>query len=96
MTSVANIFSDDVSVLLNQGDGTFAAAVEFTDKDAWIAAVRQFNTIDFTGFADGTFITNQNRDDSLCMLRAGWQLGTVQPGACGVVGPGRQNRIRGG
>ena len=36
--------------------------VEFTDKDAWIAAVGQFTTVDFTGFAQGTFITNQYAD----------------------------------
>ena len=35
---------------------------EFTDKDEWIAAVGQFTTIDFTGFPDGTFITDQYAD----------------------------------
>ena len=33
--------------------------MEFTDKDAWIAAVGPFTTIDFTGFPEGTFITEQ-------------------------------------
>ncbi len=35
---------------------------EFTDKDEWIAAVGDFTTIDFTGFPDGTFITDQYAD----------------------------------
>ena len=35
---------------------------EFTDKDEWIAAVGAFTTIDFTGFPDGTFITDQYAD----------------------------------
>ena len=35
---------------------------EFTNKDEWIAAVGQFTTIDFTGFPDGTFITDQYVD----------------------------------
>ncbi len=33
--------------------------VEFTDKDAWIAAVGRFTTVDFVGFPPGTFITDQ-------------------------------------
>ena len=32
---------------------------EFTEKDSWIAAVGRFTTIGFTGFPDGTFITDQ-------------------------------------
>lgn len=32
---------------------------EFTDKDAWIAAVGGFTTVDFVGFPSGTFITEQ-------------------------------------
>ena len=35
---------------------------EFTNKDEWIAAVGRFTTIDFTGFPDGTFITDQYAD----------------------------------
>jgi len=35
---------------------------EFTDKDEWIASVGRFTTIDFTGFPDGTFITDQYAD----------------------------------
>ena len=35
---------------------------EFTDKDEWIAAVGDFTTIGFTGFPDGTFITDQYGD----------------------------------
>ncbi|MHC4406648.1 MAG: hypothetical protein ACYTG0_44055 [Planctomycetota bacterium] len=36
-----------------------ADVIEFTDKDEWIAAVGPFDTVDFTGFPDGTFITDQ-------------------------------------
>ena len=39
-----------------------AGVMEFTDKDEWIAAVGEFTTIDFTGFAAGTFITDQYAD----------------------------------
>ncbi|MCZ6735484.1 MAG: hypothetical protein O7C65_06815 [Planctomycetota bacterium] len=35
---------------------------EFTNKDEWIAAVGRFTTIDFTGFPQGTFITDQYAD----------------------------------
>ncbi len=35
---------------------------EFTDKDEWISAVGRFTTIDFTGFPQGTFITDQYAD----------------------------------
>ncbi|MCH8152483.1 MAG: hypothetical protein IH830_08940 [Planctomycetes bacterium] len=35
---------------------------EFTDKDEWMAAVGDFTTIGFTGFPDGTFITDQYAD----------------------------------
>ncbi len=37
----------------------YGGVMEFTDKVAWITAVGQFTTIDFTGFPDGTFITEQ-------------------------------------
>ncbi len=36
--------------------------LEFHDKDAWIAAVGEFTTIDFTGFPLGTPITDQYAD----------------------------------
>lgn len=36
-----------------------AEVIEFTDKDEWIAAVADYTTIDFTGFDEGTVITNQ-------------------------------------
>ena len=36
--------------------------LEFTDKDAWINAVGDFTTVDFTGFPEGTFITDQYAD----------------------------------
>ncbi|MCH8150742.1 MAG: hypothetical protein IH830_00030 [Planctomycetes bacterium] len=35
---------------------------EFTDKAEWISAVGRFTTIGFTGFPDGTFITDQYAD----------------------------------
>ena len=35
---------------------------EFTNKDEWISAVGQFTTIGFTGFPNGTFITDQYAD----------------------------------
>ena len=36
-----------------------AGVMEFTDKDAWIAAVGRSTTVDFVGFLVGTFITEQ-------------------------------------
>ncbi len=39
-----------------------ADVLEFTDKDEWIKAVGEFTTIDFTGFPEGTFITDQYAD----------------------------------
>jgi hypothetical protein len=36
-----------------------AGFIEFTDRDEWFAAVGEFTTIDFTGFPDGTLITEQ-------------------------------------
>ena len=46
------------------GNGQVSAGFveEFTNKDEWIAAVGQFTTIDFTGFPDGIFITDQYAD----------------------------------
>ena len=41
---------------------THGGVQEFTDKDEWIFAVGEFTTIDFTGFPDGTFITDQYVD----------------------------------
>ena len=41
---------------------TFAEVIEFRDKDEWIAAVGDYTTIDFTGFAEGTYITDQYAD----------------------------------
>ena len=37
----------------------YGGVMEFTDKDAWIAAVGGFTTVDFVGFPSGTFITEQ-------------------------------------
>ncbi len=39
-----------------------ADVLEFTDKDEWIKAVGQFATIGFTGFPEGTWITDQYAD----------------------------------
>ena len=39
-----------------------ADVLEFTDKDEWIEAVGEFTTIDFTGFPEGTWITDQYAD----------------------------------
>ena len=39
-----------------------ADVIEFTDKDEWIDAVGEFTTIDFTGFPEGTWITDQYAD----------------------------------
>ncbi len=39
-----------------------AGVQEFTDKDEWIDAVGKFTTIDFTGFPEGTWITDQYAD----------------------------------
>lgn len=36
-----------------------ASVIEFTDKSAWQTTAGAYQTIDFTGFAHGTFITNQ-------------------------------------
>ncbi len=45
------------------GNGmVFGGFMEFTDKEEWIAAVGDFTTIGFTGFPDGTFITDQYAD----------------------------------
>lgn len=53
-----------VSLGLTLAAGTCATAdvIEFTDRDEWIAAVGTFTTIDFTGFPEGTFITDQFSD----------------------------------
>ncbi len=40
----------------------YADVQAFTDKQAWIDAVGDFNTIDFTGFEEGTIITDQYAD----------------------------------
>ncbi len=36
--------------------------IVFLDKDAWIAAVKEFTTIDFTQLPQGTFVTDQYAD----------------------------------
>jgi hypothetical protein len=43
-------------VLVGTADGE---VIEFTDKDEWTASVGAFVTADFTGFPNGTFITDQ-------------------------------------
>ncbi|MFB3138667.1 MAG: hypothetical protein ACE10B_05560, partial [Phycisphaerales bacterium] len=52
-------------VVLSAGFGDRVAVcgvIEFFDKEEWEAAVGQFTTIGFTGFPDGTFITDQYAD----------------------------------
>ena len=44
------------------GRAAVGGFIEFTDKEEWIAAVGRFTTIGFTGFPDGTFITDQYAD----------------------------------
>ncbi len=39
-----------------------AGVTEFTDRAEWETAVGQFTTIDFTGFPQGTIITDQYQD----------------------------------
>jgi hypothetical protein len=53
-----------VSLGLALAAGTWARAdvIEFTDRDEWIAAAGSFITIDFTGFPEGTPITDQYSD----------------------------------
>ncbi len=53
----ATAFLTSLSVGSAYGDVTV-----FSNKDAWIAAVGPFATADFTGFPDGTRITNQYAD----------------------------------
>ena len=43
-------------------NATEAGVVEFFEKSAWVEAVGSFETIPFTGFPDGTFITDQYAD----------------------------------
>ncbi|MCH8150741.1 MAG: hypothetical protein IH830_00025 [Planctomycetes bacterium] len=47
---------------LGNGQALGGFVEEFTDKAEWISAVGRFTTIDFTGFPDGTFITDQYAD----------------------------------
>jgi hypothetical protein len=48
-----------IIAVVGQAVNSYAGVLEFTDKDDWIAAVGPFTTIDFTGFPNGTFITDQ-------------------------------------
>ncbi len=41
---------------------TEAGVIEFFEKSAWVDAVGRFETIPFTGFPQGTFITDQYAD----------------------------------
>lgn len=36
-----------------------ATVTEFTNHNQWVNAVGEFTMIDFTGFPEGTFLTNQ-------------------------------------
>ena len=57
LTILISLLPASLTVSPAHGDVT-----EFTDKDEWIAAVGPFTTIDFTGFPDGTLITDQYAD----------------------------------
>ena len=48
--------------LLSAQPAVHSDVLEFHDKDAWIAAVGEFTTIDFTGLPGGTRITDQYAD----------------------------------
>ena len=56
-----NIITRFSAALLSVTISHFAIAdvLELTEKDDWINLVGDFTTIDFTGFEDGTFITDQ-------------------------------------
>jgi hypothetical protein len=51
-----------IIAVVTQGASSQAGVLEFTDKEDWFAAVGSFTTIDFTGYPDGTFITDQYSD----------------------------------
>ncbi len=54
-----------MAVVLSAGFGDRVAVcgvVEFFDKEEWETAVGSFLTVDFTGFPDGIFITDQYAD----------------------------------
>ncbi len=75
------------TLALGTADPAAAAVMEFTDRSAWENAVGGFTTIDFSGFPEGTFITDQyaasgvlftDRNDSInstpSFLNDGWGL----------------------
>jgi hypothetical protein len=51
-----------LGLALTAGMCARADVIEFTDRDEWIAAAGRFTTIDFTGFPEGTDITDQYSD----------------------------------
>ncbi len=56
------VFSVIALALLFLSASAHGGVIEFTDKDEWINAVGEFTTVDFTGFPEGTFITDQYAD----------------------------------
>ena len=51
-----------IAVLGLSGIAAQADVIEFTDKDEWFTAVGEVTTIEFTGFPNGTLITDQYED----------------------------------
>ena len=74
-----------VTVLGWAVNATQAGAGEFFDRDEWVAAVGDFSPIDFTGFPDGTFITDQYADLGILFVGGNEQIflnqGFVNDGA---------------
>ncbi len=50
------------AVLLAPAGPTQAGVIELTDREEWFSLVGPVITVDFTGFAPGTFITDQYAD----------------------------------
>ncbi len=66
--AVANLFSDDVSVLLNQGDGTFAAAVAYDPgNSAFSVAIGDLDGVNGPDLA----VTNDSHDLISVLLNQG-------------------------
>ena len=51
-----------LGVVLAAGTCARAEVIEFIDRDEWTAAAGEFTTVDFTGFPEGTSITDQYAD----------------------------------
>ncbi len=50
------------AVLLAPAGATQAGVIELVDREEWFSLVGPVTTVDFTGFAPGTFITDQYAD----------------------------------